>query len=127
MNDLLIFYDRQQRIQPSPGRGIKPLGNLQSTGASQLVTPKTGGQRGTKMDMEINCLQSQDPQQVGHKFVVADKGGVMAGQAAVLEGHRLYRDMRPLSGMEELAVKSQDLIPAGCRAFREDQQTVTPA
>ena len=123
MKDWLSFDDRQLRIQALPGRGIKTLGNLQSGGASQLVAPEAGGQRGTKMDMEIDRLQSQDAQQVGHKIVVADKGGVMAGQAAVIQDHRLHRDMRPLSGMEELAVKSQDLIPAGCRAFREDQQT----
>lgn len=127
MKDWLSFNDRQPRIQPSPGRGIKPLGNLQSAGPSQLVTPKAGGQRAAKVDVEIDCLQSQDAQQMGQKIVVADKGRVMAGRAAVIQGHRLHPDMRPLGRMEELAVEPQYLIPAGRRAFGENQQTDTPA
>jgi hypothetical protein len=100
---------------------------LQSAGPSQLVTPEASGQHGAKVDVEIDRLQSQDTQQMGQKIVVADKRRLMAGQAAVLQGHRLYPDMRPLGRMKELAMESQHLMSAGRRTFGKYQQTDTPA
>jgi hypothetical protein len=127
MNDLLIFYDRQQRGQTSTGWEIESFGNLESGGPRQLVTPEPCRQGGAKVGVEVDRFQSQDAQQMRHKIIVTDERGVMTGQATILQGNRLHPNMRPLSGKEEFAVESQYLITTRRRAFWKDQQADPPA